>query len=563
MKGAANSPPIWQTLTWLRGRRRRFRIQRGLQRMLSPRRIIASGLTVFFVIAYFFSGVYILSARQPADPARLMLWLSGGMVIYGIYYSVRCAWSDRTDSLEMTAAESLWLGGAPVSRALLAVNHVAGLIPAALMKTILLAVVLARDVKHIELMVIGVVTSLILLEIFRITISRWSAGLSSRGRQYFRIATSAIAAAAISLTIATIFAETSLHSPTWVYILNAFGALGSLATCEAIQWLSIPWIAPAQLAVTQNYTLLTSLQLAVSIALIPLATWLLVQVDLCSSQQIHRQEQRKLQAGLATAGSDDAERNRIDLSQSGQHWIYALTPKSMHLALSIAGRHSVSVRRYRWAILCNFALPTLLCLSPLLTGQAFEQWLYIVGGIALCTMLLAPPALKIDFRRDLRRMLLVRSLPVPPLTMVIGTLLTPVLITWIFQWVTIAVGALFTSPEPSQIVLWAGMLNALAVFTFAIENALFLAYPHHEKAEGIGMMIRAKLTFLGKGTVLIAALTLLVLWSFVCRTLPDPLVQPIFITGAVIATWLTAAAALASTTFCWRRFDTSIDIPPQ
>ena len=69
------------------------------------------------------------------------------MVIYGIYYCVRCSWSARTDSLELTPAENLWLGGAPIRRSSLAVNHVAGLVPPALMKTLLLAVVLARDVN--------------------------------------------------------------------------------------------------------------------------------------------------------------------------------------------------------------------------------------------------------------------------------------------------------------------------------------------------------------------------------------------------------------------------------
>ena len=147
--------------------------------------------------------------------------------------------------------------------------------------------------------------------------------------------------------------------------------------------------------------------------------------------------------------------------------------------------------------------------------------------------------------------------------MVIGTLLAPVLITWVFQWVTIAIGAWVTAIDPKQIILWTGMMNALAVFTFACENTLFLAYPHHEKAEGIGMMIRAKLTFLGKGTVLALGMSLLVLWSLICRSLPAPLIQPAFVTGAILGTWLTAAMSLSATTLCWRRFDLSTDIPPQ
>ena len=75
--------------------------------------------------------------------------------------------------------------------------------------------------------------------------------------------------------------------------------------------------------------------------------------------------------------------------------------------------------------------------------------------------------------------------------MVAGQLTLPVFITLVFQWSTIFIAAVVTRPGWSQVILWTGVLNALAVFTFAMENALFLAYPHHERAEGIGMMIRA------------------------------------------------------------------------
>ena len=563
MSEEPGSRPQWFNLTWLRGQRRQFRIRRAMQRILAPRRIIASSLTVFFVVAYLLNGAYILSARQPADPARLMLWLSGGMVIYAIYYCVRCAFAEHADSLDMTPAEDLWLGGAPVERSALTVSHVAGLVPPAVMKTLLLAVVLARDVNHVELMVVGVLISLVLLEIVRTTIARWSAGLKPAQQLRFQIAAVLVAASAGLLVASSIVAATPFPSPTWVYILNTFHALGEVASCDIVQWLSVPWIAPAHLAVTDHYSLTTVVQLVISISLIPLATWILSRVDRWSSDQVHDREVLRLHAGDVTRDQNDAELNRIELSASSEHWIYALAPAAWQGTLSIAGRHWVSVKRYRWMIAGNFAIPILLCLSPLVTGQEFEQWLYVVGGVGLCTMLLAPPALKIDFRRDLRRMLLVRSLPVSPTSMVLGTLLAPVVITWIFQWITIAIGAWATAVDFHQIVLWTGMMNALAVFTFASENALFLAYPHHEKAEGIGMMIRAKLTFLGKGTVLAAALGMLLVWAAVCKTLPEPITEAAFITGAIAGTWLAAAAALSATTCCWRRFDLSMDIPPE
>ena len=78
------------------------------------------------------------------------------------------------------------------------------------------------------------------------------------------------------------------------------------------------------------------------------------------------------------------------------------------------------------------------------------------------------------------------------------------------------------------------------------------------------MMIRAKLTFLGKGTVIVLALALLVAWAALCRgTMPPQYSEAAFVVGAVVATWCIAAAAIAITTVCWKRFDAAMDIPPQ
>ena len=222
------------------------------------------------------------------------------------------------------------------------------------------------------------------------------------------------------------------------------------------------------------------------------------------------------------------------------------------------------MRRYRGTIVFSFVVPTLLCLSPLATGQDTEQWFFVVSGIALCTMLLAPPALRIDFRRDLKRMLLLRSLPIKPASMVIGQISLPIMITWLYQWLTLAIAAAVTQPGWPQFIGWTGMLSALAVITFATENALFLAYPHHQSNEGIAMMIRAKLTFLGKASAIALALAALVIWATICKQcLPQTIIAPIYVGGALLAAWGAAAASIIAATCCWRRFDLAIDTPPE
>ncbi len=561
-----DAPNVHALLARLTILRCRFRSIRLLHRLRSPRRIVMSILAIAFFGMYLTNGIVILSARSPADPGRLQLWLSGGMVIYSLYHLVRCAWSSKIADLELTSAEELWLGGGPLRRSSLAVYHIGNILIAALLKTFLLAVVLACDVSRFELLMVGMFSSFVLLEVVRLILQRWSAGFSEGSRRLMRFAATAIASAVALQVIARVLSATPMGSPTWKYLVGGFTALGETAATPMVQWLSLPWMASAQLVVSPGYGLLTLAKLIISVAIVPLSIVVLVKADARSRRARHQREQQRL-----AAGEFETDKQTESLADSAStlalRWntvIDQRLPRSWRDGANLVSRQAVSVNRYRGTILFSFLIPTLLCLAPLVTGQVSDQWLYVVGGIALCTLLLAPPALRIDFRRDLRRMMILRSLPVRPLSMVLGQLTLPILITWAFQWTTILVAVVVTQPGLTQVLLWTGMLSALAVFTFAAENALFLAYPHHEKAEGIGMMIRAKLTFMGKVTVIGLALTMLVVWSLFCQaSLPEALVPVAFVSGSVVTTWTFAVLAILTTAFCWRRFDFSYDVPPE
>ncbi|MDF1840410.1 MAG: hypothetical protein P1U77_03185 [Rubripirellula sp.] len=562
--GNWDRPATHLNLARLTAMRCRFRIRRTLHRIRSPRRVLATALAVAFFLLYLINGVFILSSREQADPERLRLWLSGGMVLYAMYHCLRCVWSSRAASdSELTAAEALWLGGAPVRRSSLATYHVGSMVLPTLLKTLLLTVVLAMDVQYVPLLVIGIFCSLLLLEIIRLLIARWSTGISHQQKRRFRTAITCIAAAAAVQVMTRMIVITPFGSPTLIYLLNGFKALGQLAASEIIQWLAVPWIAAANLAIEESFGLSTLGNLFIAIGSLPVAIITLVKVDAWSQQCLLQRERQRLDRGQTN--HDQNERfdvNRTEPSRWRQT-AARFAPAWASDTIAVISRQWVSVVRYRSTIAFSFAVPTLLCLSPLLTGQATEQWFFVVGGIAMCTMLLAPPALRIDFRRDLKRMLLLRSLPVAPLSMVIGQLALPVMITWSYQWLTRLVAIIAIGPGWPQLLMWTGLLNALAVITFAAENAIFLTYPHHEHAEGLAMMIRAKLSFLGKATVIAVALGLLVAWAIWCRaTLPASITMAAFVTGSLTAAWATAIATILAAKSCWQRYDLCHDIPP-
>lgn len=545
--------------------RGRFRTSRMVRRIRSPRRLVATLLAIAFLSLYLLNGIYILSNREAADPAHLRLWLSGGMVIYALYHFARCAWTTKIPDLELTAAEQHWLGGAPLRRSSLAVYHLSNVVMGSLLKTLLLTVVLATDVRYVPLLILGVFTSLVLLESVRLIIERFVSGLGARGRRLTRIAATSIVIAIAAQVIARMCAAAGLGQPVWVYILRGFSSLGETAGSTSIQWIGFPWIATSAVAVTETISALTVVQVFASLALVPLSVFVLVAVDRWATERTKHEERECMKRNMYHRANHVAVRSERTITGgrlSGA--MQAVFPSQLHDASVIASRQLVSIRNYAPSIFVSFLVPMLLCLSPLVTGQDGNQWLFVVGSVAFCTLLLAPPALRLDFRRDLKRILLLRGLPVSPIQMVLGQLTLPIAITIIFQLTTLSVAACFTAPGWTQMVLWSGILSGVAAFTFGLENSIFLAYPHHEKSQGIAMIIRAKLAFIGKGTVILCAIGLLVGWSFACRALvPEVAVTAAFVSGGILGVWMLAAVSLWITSGMWRRFDLCDDLPPE
>ena len=549
-------------LLWLFGTRLKFRAGHTLRRFLSPRRMVASALTILFLVWYAFIGFAVLSTREAADPARLQLWLSGGMVLYAIYHSAKCAWSSHHHDLELTPAESLWLCGGPLSRRSIAVYHVTDLILPTFIKSLFLSVVLYVDVRYPALLIIGVFSALLLLEVIRMTVFRVSGVMGPAGRIRLRWTTTLIAAAVLAQVLARVCAAVPWGAPIPVYLAETFRAIGSTASCDAIQWLSMPWIACSKIAVTQEIHFDFWKSLVGCLIALPIATTVYVWVDRMCGELVHRREVQLWKSGRYA----DHRVESIDRSANSSWWHRFASASSMASSLgwidkdaaAIASRVATSVSKYRGTLWFSFLIPTALCLSPIVSPQVRNPWFFVVGGIGTCTMLLAPASVRLDFRRDLKRMMLLHSLPIAPRSMVLGQLYFPVVVTWMFQFFVLVIAGLVLRPGLASFSMWAGMLMALAVFVFAVENALFLAYPHEERAQGVAMMIRSKLTFLGKMTLAVLGVISLAAWVGVCEALvATELIPSAMAAGALIATWTGALMAFSITTWVWRRWDDS------
>ncbi len=559
-----------------------FRWQRFWDRIHSPRQVSTTLLAIGFVSLYVLAGFTVLSKRDVVDPQRLQLWLSGGMVLYGIYHAIKYVWSNHTRdeiaAATTTPAMLLWIGGGPLPRQMVVLHEVARVLPATMVKSMLLCVVLWRDVPNPIALWVGVMLALLTLECLRRIISHVVDACGGRERNVLRIFSVLVTLAISGQIVLSTIHETPKGSDPAEYMAVGIGEVAMFTASDAMQWFAFPLQPAAHLAVSEPLWLTTFiipatwsivhclLQLLLSFMVIAALAYVLTQLDQWALDRRHEDEVRRL-VDLQSGRVHPAKRplTNQEHQQSSLPTAFSLTFVASILNGPIGAlmsRQWHCIRRYRINVLISFAIPLGVSLSPLLTNTAgladnqIKQWIFVVGGIALSSLLLAPPALQIDFRRDLKRMSLLRSFPVSASKMCVGMLMVPVAITVLFQWWTLAAAAWIACPNLWQLAWLAIAFPALALLTFAIENALFLTFPHQIHAQGIEMVIRAKVTFLWKGLVLALCPLVLFFWTMLCHSvLPESIAFLVAFAGSLIGCWIVSIGAFAILVFCWHRFD--------
>lgn len=568
------------------------RFQRFVARIRSPRQAFAIGLAVAFVALYVLAGLTILARRDTVDPGRLQLWLSGGMVCYAIYHSIKYLFAAPVDGRRTgdpaTPAFGLWIGGGPLPRHIVSLHDVIRLVPATAVKASLLCVVLFRDVPSLTCLWVGVFSALFTLEWIRRLASQVVDALNNRERKVLQFAGGLVALALVGQIGIQTWNRTPRGSDPAEYMASGIGELAEFAMSTPVQWLALPLQPASHLAVCQPFAWATmmvpshwlplhclGLLLGTMASLVSML-WAYVALDRWSIERRHFNEQVRLKAKQLSPTTNIAAEAARAMSQTSNRTTRRLVDRITMGRPSLASISAIMLRqwhclvRYRFNVLISFAIPMVVSLSPLMTsdqdfaGQSTKQWIFVVGGIALSTLLLAPPALQIDFRRDLKRMWLLRSFPISSWSMCVGMLALPVLVTSLFQWITLAAAYAIAGPPIAQVFWLAMTLPALAMMTFATENALFLAFPHHIHDQGIAMVIRAKVTFLWKGLVLAMFPLLLYLGTLACVALLPPLACRIVVpVGSVVGFWSVALLSLAACVRCWTKFQPATDVPAE
>ncbi|HEY1628630.1 MAG TPA: putative ABC exporter domain-containing protein [Tepidisphaeraceae bacterium] len=171
--------------------------------------------------------------------------------------------------------------------------------------------------------------------------------------------------------------------------------------------------------------------------------------------------------------------------------------------------------------------------------------------------------LKFDFRDELDRLDVLRSLPIRPAAVAIAEMLTPVLLLTIMQ-AMLLIAVIFSYHGAGRFVIWAAVFALpFNVLLTAIENLLFLMFPLRAVgliAGDMQLFGRQMVVFLCKFLLLISALAVAAAFGLI-GYIAGNRSWPAFGVAMWIALSLVALSTIPLLARAYARFDPSVDTP--
>jgi hypothetical protein len=310
-----------------------------------------------------------------------------------------------------------------------------------------------------------------------------------------------------------------------------------------------------------DFAIWGSLSLAIDLGLLVLVfaldAWQ-IEAAAAAGERLYAQVQRVRRGGAAAVVVGGAGKRRF--SMPNLPWLFGAGP--------IAWRQLSAVPRSRSALVIIILLIPLVIIpvtrGTQLTTEAGPAMSMMLAIQVFAMSFFLTPLVAFDFRGDIERFEILKTLPLAPWALVVGELLTPVLFLCLVQWIDLAViAATLDRPGMLRGVLLAAVLSVpLNFFLIGVDNLLFLIFPTRLVATvgdfqvyGRQLLLQmAKLVCLVVAGGLSAALAAGAYFLFG---------RSLAVAGAVAAIALTcfAAGLVPVTAMAFQRFDVTRDTP--
>lgn len=544
MQSLAIHPALWRLLRFQAlGKLRKLRAN-----FSSPRRQVLSLLAVLLAMVWLGNAVAGMLLRDAYDPAIFQRWMSRGLLLYFCWHLIHVAYSRPESALEWSPAEQILLCGGPFSRRELFTYRLLGIFSATLPKAAIVTFVFWPDLPMIWSGFLGVLLGLVFLEYLRVILQTLASGMSARQYLAFRVAVFAAVIAVVGSGFGHAVSLMELDGKNhWLFLREWALAMGAINDSPTGQLLEAPFrlFAGVIIAGAVNGEFLTSL--AGIVLIVVSAAHFSIRLDGLFYQ--------KTQEAELTGSAERDAKSSAD--------VMALWPRIARLGGvgPIAWRQWHFARRHWGSLSVGLGVPALLASLPLLIpGDGTGKFLTVFGGIVFYSFVLLPAALKLDFRRDFDHLALMKSLPLRPLAVVVGQLTVPVVLTWAFQVILLTLAAVICQVSWDLAAGCILFLLPVSIFFTALDNLIFLLYPHRLHQEGLEVFLRSTLTFTGKGLLLVGGLFAVLGWIHTARLLTNHLgivdvYRTIFVVGVGGLAAFSATAAVLMSVWVYSRID--------
>ena len=187
----------------------------------------------------------------------------------------------------------------------------------------------------------------------------------------------------------------------------------------------------------------------------------------------------------------------------------------------------------------------------------------IVCGALFYSFVLLPEAIKFDFRLDSDHLCQLKLLPMTPTRIVFGQLATPVLLACLFQTAIFVAAGVYRSVDPQLIVAAVVFSLPLTVLFVALDNLVFLLYPHRPTQEGFAAFVRTILKFTGNSVLMALFAAAIMVWAPLSAAITalTPFATStslVFAVGILLGVTALAGTAVAGVVSAFGRFDVSL-----
>ena len=522
---------------------------RGLGRMLRSVRGV-----LLFVAGSLIFGMWILTPFLQATPVTAEHLADvrryGPLVLAGIFL-MNLVFSTGERAIAFTPAEVNFLFPAPFTRRQLLAYKLTAACGVAVLTACFFVLLLRPHVARLDTALVGLALTMVFMQLLTMLLALIASAVGARAyngrRKLILVVLGAIFAAAVYQQGVDVLKQdwpqallALEQSPIVQALLQPLRWFIEAATAERLWPDLVQWSA---LALLVNLCL-TGLVFAMD------AQYL--EASAAASEKIYARLQRARRGGPAMARLSSTGRVRFSLP-TFPAW-GGLGP--------LAWRQLTTALRGLWTIvvlLVVFAFSLLPALAKGGNGTQGAALAWFVAGVTF----FAAPLLPFDFRGDLDRMDVLKSLPLPAWRVVAGQLLAPVLVLLLFQWIVLALIQIITHPADSIPLAMGVFLLPANLLIFEIENIFFLWFPTR-----LSMGV-ADFQSLGRHMLLWIAkiVTLLVTLgaAFLIGLAAYLLCGQSWIPALVIA-WFVVAGVAAGlvplVALAFQRFDVAADVPP-